>query len=80
MPSSKLLNKCKYEEVKLFQLLSIRCGQGGKGFFVIRYWVKNRPVIRYWGVKNAIVIRYCLKIKSVIRNSTKISYRDPLLC
>ena len=49
-----------------------------KGFFVIRYWVRNRPVIRYWGGKNAFVIRYCLKIKSAIRNSTKISYRDPL--
>ena len=42
-----------------------------KVFFVIRYWIKNNPVIGYWGAKNAIVIRYCLKIKSVIRNSTK---------
>ena len=50
-----------------------------KDFFMIRYCVKNRPVICYWGVKNAIVFRYCLKIKSVIRYSTKISYRDPLL-
>ena len=41
--------------------------QSGKGFFVIRYWIKNNPLIHYWGAKNAIVIRYWIKNNPVKR-------------
>ena len=42
----------RYEEQQHYKIRVI------EEFFPIRYWAKNKSLIRYWGDENAIVIRY----------------------